>query len=72
MRGYRLDNIDLDTRSQWIGRRKQSLSYGIQIALDDSLMHDIYAHVHLDDIDLVLEIENVCKSRPPWLFFSAL
>ena len=34
-------DIDLDTRSQWIGRGKQHLSNGIQTAHGRRLMHDI-------------------------------
>ena len=30
----RFDNLDLDTRSQWLGRGKQYLSYGIQTTHD--------------------------------------
>ena len=41
-----LNDRDLDTRSQWNGRRKQYLSYGIQTEHDGRLMRDIYAHVH--------------------------
>ena len=58
----RFDDLDLDTGSQWIGRGKQYLSYGIQTAHDSRL--NMHAHVRLDDLDLVLDFENVCKARP--------
>ena len=55
------DDFDLDTRSQWVGRGKQYLSYGIQTAHGGRLMHDIiYAHVRFDDLDF----KDVCKTRP--------
>ena len=47
----RFDDLDRDTRSQWIGRD------GIHTAHDDRLRQDIYPHVHIDDLDL-------CKARP--------
>ena len=64
------DDLDLDARTQWIGRGNQHLSYGIQIAHDGRFMRDIYAHACFDDLDL--DIENVCKTRPTcYLFFSS-
>ena len=50
--------------SQWIGRGKQCLSYGIQTAHNGRLMHDIYAHVCFDALDLVFDFENICKANP--------
>ena len=60
----RFDDLDLDTRSQWIGRGKQYLSYGIQSAHDGRLTHDTYAHIRLNDLDLDIDFKNVCKARP--------
>ena len=54
----RFDDRDLDTRSQWIGRGKQYLRHGIQTVHAGRLMHDIYAHVRLYDLDLVLGFEK--------------
>ena len=59
----RFSDLDLHTKSQWIGRGKQYLSYGIQTAHDGRLMHEMYGYVHLDDLDLILNFENVCKAR---------
>ena len=39
-----------------------NLSYGIQTVHDGKLMHDTYAHVCLDDLDLVLDFVNMCCS----------
>ena len=36
-----LDDLDLDTKLQWIGRGKQHLSFGIQTVHDGRRMHDI-------------------------------
>ena len=58
----RFDGLDLNIKSQWTGRGKQYLSYGIQTAHDGRLMHDKYAHLCFDDLDL--DFENVCKARP--------
>ena len=44
------------TRSQWIGRAKQCLSYDIQTAHDGRLVHDMYAPVCLYDL------ENISKA----------
>ena len=54
----RFGDLDLDTRSQWISRGTQYLSYGIQTAHDGRLMHDIYnyAHVRFDDFDLFFDV----------------
>ena len=72
----RFNYLDLDTRSQWIGRGKQYLSYDTETAHDGrcNSMHDIYARVRFDDPDLVLDFENVCKARPSCFlcFCSAL
>ena len=57
----RFDDLNFDTRSQWIGRGKQYLSYGIKTAHDGRLMHDISLPVHFDGLDLVLDFENVCN-----------
>ena len=55
-----LMTLTLNTRSQWIGRGKQYLSYDIQTVNDGGLVHDInYAHVRLGDLDLILDFENV-------------
>ena len=57
----RFDYLGLDTRSQWISRGKQYVSYGIQTAHGGRLMHDRYAPVCLDDLDC--DFENVFKAR---------
>ena len=54
--------------SQWTGGGKQYLSYGIQLRMT-LLMHDIYAHVCLDGLDLVLGFKNVCKAGPTCFSF---
>ena len=42
----RFDDLDLDTRSQWIGRRKQYLSYGIQTMQDGTYAgHILYLYI---------------------------
>ena len=60
------NDLDLATRSQWIGRGKEILILcnGIQTAHDG-------AHVHLNDLDLVLDFENVCSCKACFLFNSA-
>ena len=57
----RFDNLDLDTRSQWLGRGKQYLSYGIQTTHDgiNVCMTDIYAHVRFDYLDHDFEFDFV-------------
>ena len=60
--GARLDDLDVDTRSQWIGRGKQYLSYGIQTVHDGRFMHDMYARVGLDDLHLVLVLGSNFRS----------
>ena len=66
----RFDDLDLDTRSQWISREKQYLSCGIQRAHDGKLVHDMYnAHVRFGALDLIVfDFENVCKARPSCFF----
>ena len=59
----RFNELDLDTKSQWIGRGKY-LSHSIQTVHDSRAMHDIYARVRLDDLDFVIDFRNVCKARP--------
>ena len=66
----RFNDLDLDTRSQWINRGKQYLTYGIQTVQYGRLMHDTYyAHVCFNDLDLVLDFEIICKAFPSCVFF---
>ena len=60
----RFDDLGFDTRSQWIGRRKQYLSYGIQTAHDSRRIdgiHDIFVSM---TVNRVLDFEDVCEARP--------
>ena len=69
----RFDDLDLDTRSQWIGRRKQYLSYGIETAHDGRLMHGIYMLMFVSmtmTVSLALKEKNVCKTRPACFYFE--
>ena len=67
----RFNDLELDTRSQWIGRGKQYLNYDIQTAHDGRLAHDKYAHILFDDLELFLDFDHVCKARPS-SFFSLM
>ena len=55
------DELDLDTRSQRIGRGKQYINYGIQTAHARRLMHGIDAHVPFDDLDLVIDLKTFVR-----------
>ena len=50
------DDLDLDTKSQWIGRGKQYLCYGIQTVHDGRLMYDIHIYMLMLLITLTLSL----------------
>ena len=61
---YLLMNVSMSLTLTLIQGHIGSVEENNVTAHDGRLMHDIYAHVRLDDLDLVLDFENVCKARP--------
>ena len=60
-------SLDYFFNLQYLG---QYLSYYIQTWHDGRLMHITYAHARLDDLELDLDFENVCKACPSSFFES--
>ena len=49
--------VEIASKYKYFGTIFSTAHYG-------RLMHDMYDHARFDDLDLVLDLENVCKARP--------
>ena len=48
--------VEIASKYKYFGTIFSTAHYG-------RLMHDMYDHARFDDLDLVLDLENVCKAR---------